>query len=229
MDFFKNVPIGDVAVDMKESFSPANEIDGFRWQRERRGIGIAMMVPIRRDRNGGRCLRFDGNPGVWRNDFVADRESEALFQNIGWGMSTIGQHISDQNWRVGGEGGCFDGSQNQPRSLSVFEGLPHTSPLLIGKISIERSSQEQQKSEYGLNTLWRKPPTWQSQIIGWILLSIAVAIAFIGYFLSLLRYGRWGRWFISWTLATILIHLGLDQIFFGDGYVSLWLSRLFEI
>jgi hypothetical protein len=26
-----------------------------------------------------------------------------------------------------------------------------------------------------------------------------------------------------------LIHLGLDQIFFGDGYVSLWLSRLFEI
>jgi hypothetical protein len=144
-----------------------------------------------------------------------------------WGR---GEAVYWDSVGLGARSGNFPSYGCSKVPFGIFEGISHTLPLLIGKVGIRDGSNKQEKTYRQRITPicpippYRCYPTPQSKTIGAILLVLGSFLA-LGCLLS--RSLIW--LFVAGGLAVLLIHLGLDEIFFGDAYVSLWLSKLYEI
>lgn len=72
-----------------------------------------------------------------------------------------------------------------------------------------------------LKTLNRRPPTPKSQRLGLCIMFLGIITAAIGTYHILT--GRLGLLLLFWSLTFVLIYLGLNEWFFGDGPISSFL------
>jgi len=116
----------------------------------------------------------------------------------------------------------YSGTLN--RSLRETQGVFGELPLPNRNGRLNGSHNDQQEIEYGLKTLNRCPPTPKSRVFGICLLLMGISAAAIGTYYSL-RDNLWLMLFF-WAWTFVLIHLGLDEISFGDAPLSSFLGRL---
>ena len=112
-------------------------------------------------------------------------------------------------------------SCNLNSSLRETQGVLSETPLPIGNSSLHGSYNNQQKIESCLKTFERRPATPKSQLVGAFLFMLGVICAALGTYN--VGIGRLSLVLLFWVLTFVLIHLGLNELFFGDGPISSFL------